>query len=196
MNVNGCFRSMASGRAGVMMAVALAFASATVTSCGGAGSTPDRGDPPVKKYGTIDAADYARPSVDRPGALLVPGCCTLLIDNAKAETLNSDSHVSIVHGDGFKMDIAFGFYEGSETSNDRGTPAKRIIDGVELRRTVLPEPANESEAEKSYLWTAEVPVTAAAEARGLIKPSLRIEGQCGSRSSCEKLTEAIDSIRF
>ncbi len=150
--------------------------------------SPAPKDGEVKKYGTIDRADFAHPRIRRPDAVTIDGCCTIEAGSAKVSTPQSDAQLRIVEGTGYRAEVSFGFSEGDVDPAGHST-VQRTVDGVVLRR--LSDPGRERPT-----WVAEVPVTAQATARGLVTPRLRIEGKCDSAASCRKLEEMIATIRF
>lgn len=144
---------------------------------------------PVKKYGTLDPADLKRPVVRRKGALMIEGCCIFKIGNAKASALQSDSEIQHIESEGYHAEISFGFHDDGEAP-DRPT-ATTVIDGVTLAKHAA---ADKSASQR--VWTAQIPVSAAAKKRGVVDPRLRIAGKCSSPASCQALDELAASVRF
>ncbi|HEX8534390.1 MAG TPA: hypothetical protein VF662_09495 [Allosphingosinicella sp.] len=186
---------MGRGKLQSRLVIALAVIGAIAPSCGGSSRGAEEEQPPVKKSGTLNSADYVRPRIDRPNAFLVPRCCTLAIGQDAVERLSSDSFVAVIGQEGWRAEVLFGFNEASPSRENMRPALRKVIDGIPYHRFDLPgDGANESGAR--YIWSADVPLANDAEAKGVVRPALRIDGTCRTAAACRQLIATMNTIRF
>lgn len=173
-------------RVALTLAVAVALGACGEGSRESGSSAPTDGS--VKKYGTIDPSDFAHPKINRAGAITIEGCCTFDPAAAKVTKLQSDAQIRVIEGPGYRAEISFGFADGSSFLINRSI-AQRTIDGVVLRSMTAARG-------RGRTWVAEVPVTAKAATRGVVRPKLRVEGKCEYTESCRTLDAIIATMRF
>jgi hypothetical protein len=109
--------------------------------------------------------------------------------------LNSDSFVAAISEDKWRAELVFGFDEVPPARQDLKPAMRRTIDTVLFQRFDIGIQGSR-QGGPQYLWTAEVPLAGQAEARGVARPNLRIEGSCRSPAACQQLIATVNSIRF
>jgi len=126
------------------------------------------------------------------GRMVVAGCCSFVVGDAKVKRLEGDVDGRQIEGAGYKAIVSFGNgIARPDASAMPGTTSQ--IDGVTLRKSVLkPAEADESRV----IYRAAVALDEQAKAQNIANPGLEITGWCSSDAACDKLTAIIESIRF
>lgn len=169
----------------VIAFVASAFAMFGLASCDS--QTEQSPSVPKRISGVVDDRYYVHPKITEPGRTGVKGCCSFDLDAAKVTKLLGDIDGRQVEGNGFQMEIAFGS-RIPPLNSPFALTERRQIDGVSA--------AFLQAGSRRYALEATVPLSREAENEKIDFPRLQVVGTCDGTSGCERLADALKSVRF
>jgi len=167
------------------LAAGVALLAAPLLSACGEPSTQSADTRSTRISAPAKARDYKHPIFKAANRLMIPGCCSFAVGDAKVDELNGDVIGRLVRGPNFEIEISFG------TRLAPLNPAYRVastnrVDGVAVERLLNKDQPG---------IRAVIPLSAKAEFSRIDRPTLQVTTNC-SQDGCRRAIVILSSVRF